>query len=131
MSPIAGLTFDGATDINDTHDTVQAIAGTATWVPMFSPVIEGSCKYIAEVLLCLLHSLGLCCGIVDEFPAYMAGKIVSQPELLSIYVTYNTQMDSSDIDTLLQKNPYRSFFFWTIRFSIRRPLLYSLCYDIL
>jgi len=33
----------------------------------------------------------------------MAGKIVSQPELLCIYIAYNTQMDSPDIDILLQK----------------------------
>ena len=103
MPPIAGLIFDGATDLTDTHDAVEAQAGTATWVPIFSSVIEGSWKYIAEVLLWLLPSLGLCCGIVDEFAAYMAGKIVSQPELLCIYIAYNTQMDSPDIDILLQK----------------------------
>jgi hypothetical protein len=130
MPPIAGLTFDGATHLNDTDNTVQAIAGTATWVPIFSPVMEGSRKYIAEVLLCLLHTLGLCCGIV-EFPAYMAGKIVAQPELLSVYTAYNTQMDSSDMDIFLQKTPYISFFFWAIRFSIRRPFLYPLWYGIL
>ena len=80
-------------------------------------MIEGSCKCIAEVLLWLLFSLGLCCGIVDEFPAYMAGKIVSQPELLCIYIAYNTQMDSPDIDILLQKNSYRFFYFGQLDFQ--------------
>ena len=82
MAPHAGLTFDGATDLTGIHDTVQAQAGVATWVPEFSPIIESSCKYIADELLWLLHSRGLCCAIVNEFPAYIAGKLISQPELL-------------------------------------------------
>ena len=59
MAPHAGLTFNWATDLTDIHDTVQAQAGIATCVPEFSPIIEGSCKYIAEELLWPLHNRGL------------------------------------------------------------------------
>ena len=38
MVPHAGLTFDGATRLADTHDAVQTQAGTATWLSEFSPL---------------------------------------------------------------------------------------------
>jgi len=84
MAPLAGLTIEEATDLTDIHDTVQAQAGTTTWVLEFSPMIEGSCKFVAEALLWLLHSRGLCCATVEEFAAYMGENIVSQPEPLRI-----------------------------------------------
>ena len=71
MAPHGELTFDGATGLTNTHEAVQAQAGTATWVPDVFPVVEGPCKFVAEVLFWVLHSLGLCCAIAGEFAAYM------------------------------------------------------------
>jgi hypothetical protein len=51
MAPQAGKCFDGAITLIDIHDCVQAIAGNATWVGKFSPVVKGPEKYIAEALL--------------------------------------------------------------------------------
>jgi len=67
MAPHAGVNFDGATNLTNIH-IAQVRAGTATWFPEFSPIIEGLCKSVAEALLWLLHSCGLCCAIVDQFP---------------------------------------------------------------
>lgn len=103
MASHGGLTFDGATSHTDVHDSVQAQAGTATWVPEFDPVVEGRCKFIAEALLWLLHSFGLCGAIAGEFASYMAGKLASQPEVLGKYVAYHAQMESPDINILLQR----------------------------
>ena len=71
MASLAGLNFEGATGLIDTHEVMQDQAGTATWVPEFFPAIKGPCKFVAEVLFWVLHSLGLCCAIAGEFAAYM------------------------------------------------------------
>lgn len=53
MAPRAGKCFDGATRLAEIHDSVQAIAGNATWVSEFSTVVKDPEKYIAEALLWL------------------------------------------------------------------------------
>jgi hypothetical protein len=47
--------FNGTTDATDRHDTLQTVAGNATWFNEFTPGIEGSDKRIADVLLRLFH----------------------------------------------------------------------------
>jgi len=75
MAPQAGKCFDGLTTLTDAHDSVQTLAGNATWVNQFSPVVKGPEKYVAEVLLWLFYRLGLCCGIVGRFAMYIGGKV--------------------------------------------------------
>ena len=65
--------MDGVTRLNITHDAVQSRAGNATWVDEFIPVVEGSTKRFAEVLLWLCHNVGLCFAIVREFAIYIRG----------------------------------------------------------
>jgi hypothetical protein len=51
MAPQAGKCFDGLTTLTDAHDSVQTLAGNATWVSQISPVVKDPEKYVAEVLL--------------------------------------------------------------------------------
>ena len=55
--------FGGGTSLADAHDTIQDLAGNATWLCEYLPVGEDR---IAEVLLWLCHSEGLCCTIAGE-----------------------------------------------------------------
>jgi len=73
------------------HDTLQAVAGNATWISEFLPIAEGSSKHTTEVLLWLFHRLGLCCAIVGGFATYLGGKLASHPNLLTIYTAYHSQ----------------------------------------
>jgi hypothetical protein len=81
--------FTGATDATDAHDKIQTVAGNATWFNVFTHGIEGSDKRIADGLLRLFHSLALCCAIAGEFAMYIAGKLVSRPDSITIYVAYH------------------------------------------
>jgi len=64
--------------------------------------MEGPERHIAEVLLWLFHSLWLCYAIFGEFVLYIGGKLVSQPDLIIIYIACHPQKWSSDISGLLQ-----------------------------
>ena len=94
--------FNGASDAIDVLDKLQHVAGNATWFNEFTPGIEGSDKRIAEVLLRLFHSFALCCTIAGEFAMYIAGKLVSRPDSITLYVAYHNQILYSDISSLLQ-----------------------------
>jgi len=94
--------FNWSANATDAHDTSQTVAGNATWFNEFTPGIKSSDKRIADVLLRLFHSLALCCAIAGEFALYIAGKLVSRPDSITIYVAYRTQKLSSDISALLQ-----------------------------
>ena len=61
------------------HDTLQTVAGNATWFNEIIPRIEGSDERIAYVLLRLFHLLALCCTIAGKFSMYIAGKTESRP----------------------------------------------------
>jgi hypothetical protein len=77
--------------LTDAYDAVQAQAGNATWVGEILPVVEGPSKRIAEVLLWLFHSLGLCCATVGESAMYIGVKLRSHPDLLTIYIAHHQQ----------------------------------------
>jgi len=94
--------FSASTGFTDAHDELQAAAGNAPWFNEFSPSIEGSEKRIAEVLLWLLHTVGLCCAIAGEFAMYRAGKLVSRPDSITVYIACHPQNWSSDISILFQ-----------------------------
>ena len=80
--------FDGATRLNDTHDAVHAQAGNSTWIPEFIATVGGLKKYFAEAMLWLINDIGLCCAIVGDFSTYLGGKLVSEPNLLTLYIAY-------------------------------------------
>jgi len=110
--------FTGANDPTDAHDKIQTVAGNATWFNEFTPGIEGSHKPIADVLLRLFHSLALCCAIAGEFAMYIAGKLVSRPDSMTMYVAYHLQNFSSDISAFLQFERTLAFPFDCFDFSL-------------
>jgi len=64
--------IEGSTSFTDTHDTIQGLAGNVNWFNEYEPRGEDR---IAEVVLWLCHSMGLCCTIVGEYAMYRAGKL--------------------------------------------------------
>ena len=50
----------------------------------------------------MFHTLDLRCVIAGEYPMYLAGKLESRPDLITIYMTYCHQKLSPDISVLLQ-----------------------------
>ena len=73
--------FEGHTSFADSHDTIEGILGNATWFNEYVPRGEDR---IAEVMLRLCHSMGLCCSIVGEYAMYRAGKLTSRPDSLAL-----------------------------------------------
>jgi len=106
--------FGGSTSFTDAHDTVQGLAVNATWFSEYVPVGEDR---IAEVMLWLCHSVGLCCTIVGEYAMYRAGNLASRPDTLSLYIG-SPQTRSSEIAVLLQDQPSTNFA-WGCRVRIR------------
>jgi len=97
--------FGGSTSLTDAHDTIQDLAGNATWLCEYVPMGEDR---IAVVLLWLCHSVGLCCSIVCEYAMYKVGKLESHPNSIDLYVA-SPQTRSSEIDVLLQEQPSANF----------------------
>jgi len=97
--------FGGGTTLTDAHDTIQDLAGNATWLCEYTPVGEDR---IAEVLLWLCHSEGLCCTIVGEYAMYRAGKLASDPNSITLCIA-NPQTKSREIDMLLQEQQSANF----------------------
>lgn len=44
----------------------------------------------------------MCCAIMGELAVYIGGKLVSQPNLITIYMAYHPQKLSPEIVVLLQ-----------------------------
>jgi len=63
--------FEGSTSFTDSYDTIQGIAGNGMWFNEYQPSGEDR---IAEVMLWLCHSMGLCRTIVGEYAMYREGK---------------------------------------------------------
>ena len=101
--------FDGSTSFTDTHDNILSIAGNAVWLHEFKPRVEGSKKQIAEALLWNFNLLELCCTLAGEFAMYIGGKLVSRPDLITIYIACHPQKWSTDISILLQKQRTPAF----------------------
>jgi len=116
MSILKDLKFPGTTRVTDTHDIIQRQAGNATWVNEFNPVVGGSDKRIAEVVLWLCYNIGLCSAIVGDFAMYLGGKLASPPDFLTIYVTCPKQKLSHEISILLQKQNTPAFSFGNVDF---------------
>ena len=63
--------FEGSTSFTDTHYTIHGLAGNVAWFNEYEPMGDDR---IAEVMIWLCHSMGLCCSIVSEYAMYRAGK---------------------------------------------------------
>jgi len=101
--------FDGSTSFTDAHDDIQTKAGNITWLTEFSPCVEGPKERIAESLLWAFHLLGLCCTIAGKFAMYISGRLVSRPDVITIYIACHPQKWSADISVLLQKQRTPAF----------------------
>jgi len=99
------LRFECTTSFSDSHDTVQGILGNVTWFNEYVPKGEDR---IAEVILWLCHSMGLCCTIVGEYAMYRVGKLVSRPNSPALYIAW-PQTWSSEVAVLLQEQPTPKF----------------------
>jgi len=97
--------FGGSTNFIDAHNTIQCLAGNATWLNEYVPLGEDR---IAEIMLWLCHSAGFCCTIVGEYAMYRAGKLTSRPDSLDLYIA-SSQTRSPEIDVLLQDQPSENF----------------------
>ena len=99
------LKYEGTTNFKDSHDTVQGILGNVTWFNEYVPKGEDR---IAEVILWLCHSMGLCCTIVGVYAMYRAGKLASRPKSLALYIA-RPQTWSPEIAVLLQEQTTSRF----------------------
>ena len=106
--------FSGSSMMTDAHDSIQGLAGNATWVSEFNPVVGDSRKIIAEALLWLCFNLELCCAIVGDYAMYIAGKLASPPDFLTIYVASSAQKSSNEISILLQKQRTAAFSYGSV-----------------
>ena len=95
---MASIKFEGTTSFTDSQDTVRGILGNATWFNEYEPRGEDP---IAEVMLWLCHSMGLCCTIVGECAMYRAGKLASRTKSVALYIA-RPQTWSPEIAVLLQ-----------------------------
>ena len=102
---ISWLRFEGTNGFTDSHDTVQGMLGNATWLNEYEPRGEDR---IAEVMLWLCLSMGLCCTIVGEYPKYRAAKLASRPKSLVLYIA-RPKTWFTEIAVLLQEQPTPQF----------------------
>jgi len=105
--------FEGSTCSNDSHVAIQGIAGNVMWFNGFVPSGEDR---IADVMVWLCHSMGLCYKIVDEYAMYTAGKVASRPDSLAVYIA-SPQTWSSEIAVLLQEQPSPTFSLGSVEFE--------------
>jgi len=80
---MAWLKFGGSTSFTDSHETVQNLLGNETWFNQFESRGEDR---IADVILWLCHTMGLCCNVVGEYATYRAGKLASRPKSQALYI---------------------------------------------
>jgi len=106
--------FGGGTSLTDAHDTIKELAGNATWLCEYLPVGEDR---IAEVLLWLCHSEGLCCTIAGEYAMYRAGKLASRPNTITLYIA-TPQTRSRETDMLLQEQQSENFAWGGVGFEL-------------
>jgi hypothetical protein len=65
--------FSGATDLCESDEKMEAMAGHCVWMEDFIPV-KSPQKGLIKTLLWHLHSEGVCCAVSGLFPAYLAGR---------------------------------------------------------
>ena len=111
---MAWQNFESSTCFNDSHDTIQGIAGYVTYFKEFVPSGEDR---IADVLLGLCHSMGLFCKIAGEYAMYRGGELPSRPDSLALYIASHPQSWSWEIAVLLQEQPSPTFSMGSVDFK--------------
>jgi len=109
---MAWLKFGSSTSFNDSHETVQDLLGNETWFNQFEPRGEDR---IAEVMLWLCHTMGICCTVVGEYAIYRAGKLASRPKSMALYIA-RLQTWSPEFDLLMQENETPQFVMGGVEF---------------
>ena len=103
---LRGVKFDGSTGFTDSHDAIQREVGSGIWFIEFVPCGKDR---IAEVLLWVYHSVGLCCTIAGEYAMYRGGKLASRPQSIALYIACSPQTWADEIAVLLQEQPNSTF----------------------
>jgi len=83
MACLRVVKFDGSTGFTDSHDAIQREVGNFIW---FSEFVTCGEDRIAEVLIWVRHSVGLCCTIAGEYAMYIGGKLASRPQSIALYI---------------------------------------------
>jgi hypothetical protein len=110
--------FSGDTTLTDSHDAVQKIAGSAIWFNEFLPKVARPNKLLAEALLCMLHTLGMCGVIVGQYAMYVAGVLPFHPGIITIYIPRHQQHRSPDVSIVLQFQHTLAFSFKSLDFLL-------------
>jgi hypothetical protein len=65
--------FSGATNLCETHEKMETLAGYCVWIDDFMPL---SCpqRSLIKSLLWHLHTEGVSCTISGLFPSYLSGR---------------------------------------------------------
>ena len=98
MACLRGVMFDGSTGFTDSHDAIQREVGNCIWYSEFVTCGEDR---IAEVLLWVCQSVGLCCTIAGEYAIYRGGKLASRPQSIALYIACPPQTWADEIAVLL------------------------------
>ena len=94
-----------------------AQAGIASWLSEFVPIVEGPEREIFEVLLWQFTKMGLCCAIAGEYAMYTGGKLVSHPDVITMYAAYDRDTCSPDFSVLLQFQKTLAFSIGSLEFE--------------
>jgi len=94
--------FSGSNGFTDAHNELQAATGNVAEYIEFSPFRE---CYETQVL----NTLALKCAIACEFPIYIACKLVSHTDSITIKIACHPRKWSSDISILLKIQRTPSF----------------------
>jgi len=106
--------FGGSTSFTDAHDTIQGLAGKATWLNEFVPM--GGDR-IAEVMLWLCYSMGFYCTIMGKYAMYRAEILASRTDSIALYIAC-PQTWSSEIAVFLQDQPTPTFALGGVEFEL-------------
>jgi len=96
---MAWLKFGGSTSFTDSHETTEVLLGNDTWFNQYEPRGEDR---IAEVVLWLCHTMGLCCTVVGQYAMYRAGKLATRPKSMALYIA-RPQTWSPEFNMLMQE----------------------------
>jgi len=83
MACLRGVKFDRSTGFTDSHDAIQREVGNDMWFNEFVPCGEDR---IAEILIWVCHSVGVCCKITGQYAIYRGGKLASRPHSIALYI---------------------------------------------
>jgi hypothetical protein len=99
---------------------MQAMAGNATWLGEFFPIHAGAARLVPETILLAFHLDGRCAAVAGEYATYMAGRIVTMPQVLALYAPFphvNASTPSRETDVFFQIKRSAHFTLGRINFA--------------